>query len=60
MALMLDIYARVSRLGDDRQRSTGGQVQDCEARIEDRGAQVGEVHVDSGRSAWNPRVKRPD
>jgi DNA invertase Pin-like site-specific DNA recombinase len=60
VALMLDIYARVSRLGDDRQRSTGGQVEDCEARIEERGAQVGEVHVDSGRSAWNPRVKRPD
>jgi site-specific DNA recombinase len=59
VALMLDIYARVSRLGDDRQRSTGGQVEDCEARIEERGAQVGEVHVDSGRSAWNPRVKRP-
>jgi site-specific DNA recombinase len=60
VALMLDIYARVSRLGDDRQRSTGGQVEDCEARIEERRAQVGEVHVDSGRSAWNPRVKRPD
>jgi creatinine amidohydrolase/Fe(II)-dependent formamide hydrolase-like protein len=60
VARMLDIYARVSRLGDDRQRSTGGQVEDCEARIEERGAQVGEVHVDSGRSAWNPRVKRPD
>jgi DNA invertase Pin-like site-specific DNA recombinase len=50
----------VSRLGDDRQRSTGGQVEDCQARIEERGAQVGEVHIDSGRSAWNPRVKRPD
>ncbi len=60
MALILDIYARVSRLGDDRQRSTGGQVEDCEARIVERGAQVGEVHIDSGRSAWNPRVKRPD
>lgn len=23
------------------------------------GARVGEVHIDSGRSAWNPRVKRP-
>ncbi|MBV9160642.1 MAG: recombinase family protein [Pseudonocardiales bacterium] len=45
---------------DDRQRSTGGQVEDCEARIEERGVQVGEVHIDSGRSAWNPRVKRPD
>jgi site-specific DNA recombinase len=60
VALILDIYARVSRLGDDRQRSTGGQVEDCKARIVERGAQVGEVHIDSGRSAWNRRVKRPD
>jgi site-specific DNA recombinase len=60
VALILDIYARVSRLGDDRQRSTGGQVEDCEARIGERGAQVSEMHIDSGRSAWNPRVKRPD
>ena len=37
-----------------------GQVEDCEARIEERGAQVGEVPIDSGRSAWNPRMKRPD
>lgn len=55
----LDVYARVSRLGDERQRSTEGQVDDCTILVEDRGAQVGEVHVDSGRSAWNPRVKRP-
>jgi site-specific DNA recombinase len=60
VALILDIYARVSRLGDDRQRSTEGQVEDCRARVEERGAQVGVVHIDSGRSAWNPRVKRPD
>lgn len=60
MTLILDIYARVSRLGDDRQRSTTGQVEDCEARVEERGAEVGEVHIDSGRSAWNPRVRRPD
>jgi site-specific DNA recombinase len=57
--LVLDVYARVSRLGDDRQRSTEGQVKDATARILDRGAEVGEVHIDSGRSAWNPRVRRP-
>ncbi len=56
---ILDVYARVSRLGDDRQRSTDGQVADAGARVAERGAQVGEVHVDSGRSAWNPRVRRP-
>jgi len=55
---ILDIYARVSRLGDDRQRSTGGQVDDCTVRVVDHGARVGEVHIDSGRSAWNPRVRR--
>ncbi len=57
-SLILDIYARVSRLGDDRQRSTGGQVDDCTVRVGDHGAVVGEVHIDSGRSAWNPRVRR--
>jgi DNA invertase Pin-like site-specific DNA recombinase len=56
---VLDIYGRVSRLGDERQRSTEGQVCDCTARIAERGARVGEVHVDNGRSAWNPRVHRP-
>ena len=59
MTLELDIDARVSRIGDDRQRSEGGQVEDCERRVKERGARVGEVHIDSGRSAWNPRVKRP-
>ncbi len=54
----LDIYARVSRLGDERQRSTTGQVEDCTARVADHGGQVGQVHIDSGRSAWNPRVRR--
>ncbi|MBF6399204.1 recombinase family protein [Nocardia cyriacigeorgica] len=57
--LMLDIYARVSRVGDERQRSTGGQVDDCTVRVHDLGATVGQVHVDDGRSAWNPSVKRP-
>ncbi|MGW4717825.1 recombinase family protein [Nocardia sp. NPDC004260] len=58
-SLVLDIYARVSRVGDERQRSTGGQVDDCTVRVQDLGATVGEVHVDDGRSAWNPNVKRP-
>jgi site-specific DNA recombinase len=58
--MVLDVYARVSRLGDDRQRSTTGQVDDCTARVHERGATVGEVLVDPGKSAWNPRVKRKD
>ncbi|MFI2473066.1 recombinase family protein [Nocardia xishanensis] len=56
--LILDIYARVSRVGDDRQRSTGGQVGDCRVRVAEHGATVGEVFIDQGRSAWNPRVRR--
>lgn len=56
--LILDIYARVSRLSDARARSTAGQVTDCTGRVEDLGAGVGEVWVDPGRSAWNPKVKR--
>jgi site-specific DNA recombinase len=56
---LLDVYGRVSALGDARQRSTTGQAADCIARIHDRGARVGEVHIDEGRSAWNPKVKRP-
>jgi DNA invertase Pin-like site-specific DNA recombinase len=55
----LDVYGRVSRLGDDRMRSTIGQIEDCTAQITERGAQVGKVHTDEGRSAWNPRVRRP-
>lgn len=57
--IILDVYARVSRLVDQRDRSTEGQVEDGAAIIAERGAQVGEVHVDSGKSAWNPRVRRP-
>lgn len=57
---LLDVYARVSRIGDDRQRPVEGQVKDCVALVRARGAEVGEVHdKDRGRSAWNPRVKRP-
>ncbi|WP_429427715.1 recombinase family protein [Nocardia sp. GAS34] len=55
---IIDIYARVSRIGDERQRSTGGQVDDCQARVAELGAEVGEVFIDEGRSAWNPRVQR--
>lgn len=56
--LELDVYARVSRIGDERQRSPEGQVIDCRARIEERGDRVGQVFVDRGKSAWNPKVKR--
>lgn len=58
--MILDVYGRVSRLGDKRMRSVDGQVTDCTVRVEEFGAQVGEILKDPGRSAWNPKVKRPD
>jgi Resolvase, N terminal domain/Recombinase len=54
----IDIYARVSRKGDNRQLSTSGQVAECRTRLEDLGLAPGEVHVDDGKSAWAPRVNR--
>lgn len=56
---VLDVYARVSRASDDRQRSISGQVEDCQARLDDLNATLGVVHTDLSRSAWNPRVSRP-
>jgi glycine/D-amino acid oxidase-like deaminating enzyme/DNA invertase Pin-like site-specific DNA recombinase len=55
----IDIYARRSRKGDRQQRSTSGQVQACRSTLAERDLPAGEMHVDDGRSAWNPRVHRP-
>src|SRR6266568_738815 len=55
----VDVYARRSAKGDKAQRSTSGQVQVCRAILTERGLPVGQVHVDDGRSAWNPKVERP-
>jgi site-specific DNA recombinase len=55
----LDIYLRVSRLGDEKQRSLEGQEADSRERVREAGAEVGQVHRDAGRSAWNPRARRP-
>jgi site-specific DNA recombinase len=55
----VDVYARRSAKGDKTQRSTSGQVQVCRAILTERGLLVGQVHVDDGRSAWNPKVERP-
>ena len=57
-AAPIDVYARVSRKGDKEQRSTTGQVQVCSSVLTERGLPAGEVRVDDGRSAWNPRVRR--
>jgi site-specific DNA recombinase len=56
----VDIYARLSRKGDKEQRSTSGQVGACRAVLAERGLAAGEVFVDDGKSAWNPRVERKD
>jgi site-specific DNA recombinase len=56
----IDIYARVSHKGDKEQRSTSGQVQVCKGILADRDLPVGRVHVDDGRSAWDPAAERPD
>lgn len=62
----IDIYARVSKArpskrqrGDARELSTPGQVAACRAVLAERGLAEGEAHIDPGRSAWNPKVKRP-
>ncbi len=55
----VDVYARRSAKGDKTQRSTSGQVQVCKGILAERGLPAGEVHVDDGKSAWNPKVRRP-
>lgn len=56
---IIDVYARVSRASDKRDRSTSGQVAECKALLIERGHQIGMVHVDSSKSAWNTKVLRP-
>ena len=58
--LTLDLYARVSRKGDARRRSVAGQIAANRRRAEQLSASIGETFIDDGKSAWNPRVKRPD
>jgi site-specific DNA recombinase len=56
----IDIYARVSRLGAKDQTTTTSQVTVCRAELVERGLPVGQVHIDDGKSAWNPKVIRKD
>jgi site-specific DNA recombinase len=56
---MIDIYARVSRLRDKDQTTTASQVASCSAVLAERGLPVGEIHIDDGKSAWDPEVYRP-
>jgi site-specific DNA recombinase len=57
--LPIDVYARVSLDADKKLISTGDQVLECQDRILELGYQVGEVHVDNSKSAWNQRILRP-
>jgi hypothetical protein len=55
----IDIYARVSRLRDADKTTTTAQVSECRSVLGERGLPTGKVHVDDGKSAWNPDVHRP-
>lgn len=58
--LVIDVYARISKaVIDNEGRSVEGQVEDCVYEVEQRGAVVGEVFRDESKSAWNPKVIRP-
>jgi len=57
--MAIDVYARVSRLRDKDQTSTTSQVMVCRAALVERGLPVGKVHIDDGKSAWDPKITRP-
>src|SRR5687767_14633576 len=60
---IIDIYARISQDydGDGGERSVESQEEDCRDAIEDEHDdwQVGKVFKDPAKSAWNPKVERP-
>lgn len=57
---ILDSYARESDRGDERNVSITGQHQVNVRRIEDLGAELGELLSDKGKSAWKKGVARDD
>ena len=56
----IDIYTRGSHKSDKRITPIAGQEKGCRGRIAQVGASVGKVFSDPGKSAWNPKVYRPD
>lgn len=56
----IDIYARQSKKTDPDQTTTASQIAVCRAELEERGLTIGEVWIDDGTSAWNPKVYRKD
>jgi site-specific DNA recombinase len=57
---VIDIYARISQAREGNTRSVDGQVDDLTDMIAERDGVVGEIFRDPNRSAWNPRVLRPE
>lgn len=57
---VIDIYARLSFAMDGSTVNVEDQMEMGTETIEDRGAVVGEVFTDNSKSAWNPKVVRPD
>jgi len=59
--LTLDIYCRISVDYDGTLRSVESQEEDCREAIDDNPAWVvGKVFRDHAKSAWNPKVHRPE
>ena len=56
---MIDIYGRLSYLSDGTAVNVDEQLKMGAEDIEGRGAVVGESFRDDARSAWNPKVVRP-
>jgi site-specific DNA recombinase len=57
---ILDIYTRGSHKSDKRITPIAGQLKGCRNRIAAAGAEAGKEFSDPGRSAWNPKIYRPD
>jgi DNA invertase Pin-like site-specific DNA recombinase len=56
---VIDVYARLSYLADGTMVNVEEQVDMGQEDVEGRGAVVGETFVDAAKSAWNPKVRRP-
>lgn len=56
---VVDVYARLSFAPGGETIKVDDQVDWCTEAVELRGGTVGEVFRDNSKSAWNPRVVRP-
>ena len=61
MATTLDAYCRISQDYDGTLRSVESQEEDCRDAIADNPSwSLGKVHRDHAKSAWKPKVTRPE